>query len=291
MSLNKNIPTQVYNTDEGANIRVLPLDQMANYDTRTPHRHDYYELFLLNEEGVGFHEIDFLKHPLPQYSIQFLNPGQVHQIRRSLQSSRGHVVFFTLDFLLNNDQLATFYKQFSHFKGINKCPVLKLDKKTFSFFEKIISNMYSELEQPNLMTENILASYLYILLAKSHSISNQSNSSYFGKSKINEFIQLLEENFQTKHQVYDYSSMLNISPKQLSTLCKNKLGKTPKELIELRLLTEIKRMLCYTEKSAKEIAVELNFCDSSHLNKFFKKYVGINLSEFKIQEFIKKEKF
>jgi AraC-like DNA-binding protein len=44
---------------------------------------------------------------------------------------------------------------------------------------------------------------------------------------------------------------------------------------------EAKRLMFYTDRTAKEIAYELGFEDAGHFGKFFKRNTGLSTSEFK----------
>jgi AraC family transcriptional activator of pobA len=61
---------------------------------------------------------------------------------------------------------------------------------------------------------------------------------------------------------------MQITPKKLNEICKNKTGKTALNIIHERILTEIKRSLIFSGKTHKEIAYDLGFDSPSALNKF-----------------------
>lgn len=70
------------------------------------------------------------------------------------------------------------------------------------------------------------------------------------------------------------------SPKTLSNNFA-KFEKSPLQIIHDRIILEAKRLLIYTEKTAKEIAYEIGFEDASHLSRMFKKHTSFSPSEFK----------
>jgi AraC-like DNA-binding protein len=51
-------------------------------------------------------------------------------------------------------------------------------------------------------------------------------------------------------------------------------GKTAKQIIDERRVTEAKRLLFWNEHTIKEIAWQLNFEDDGYFNRFFKKHTG-----------------
>lgn len=98
---------------------------------------------------------------------------------------------------------------------------------------------------------------------------------------IRQYNVLVEFNFKTQHQVQFYANELHKSPKTLSNLFAQYNHKSPLSIIHERIITEAKRLLFYSEKSAKEIAYELGFEDASHFSRFFKNFTKQNVKDFK----------
>ena len=92
---------------------------------------------------------------------------------------------------------------------------------------------------------------------------------------------LVETHFRTQHQVKFYADQLFKSPKTLSNLFALYNHKTPLLIIQERVIMEAKRMMAYTDKSAKEIAYELGFEDAGTFGKFFKRHTGVSASDFR----------
>jgi AraC family transcriptional activator of pobA len=92
---------------------------------------------------------------------------------------------------------------------------------------------------------------------------------------------LVESHYRTQHKVNFYADQLNKSPKTLSNLFALYNHKSPLLIIQDRIIMEAKRLIFYTEKSAKEISYELGFEDAGHFGKFFKRHTGLVTSEFK----------
>ena len=93
---------------------------------------------------------------------------------------------------------------------------------------------------------------------------------------------LVESHFRTEHSVQFYADALFKSAKTLSNSFA-KLNTSPLKIIHERIVLESKRLLMYTDKTAKEIAYEVGFEDASHLSRLFKKYTSHSPSGFKKQ--------
>lgn len=101
---------------------------------------------------------------------------------------------------------------------------------------------------------------------------------------VRRFNLLLEGYFRTEHEVRFYAGLLNRSPKTLSNLFSLFHYPPPSKLIQQRLILEAKRYLCYTNKSAKEIAFALGFTSPAHFSRFFKLHSGSSITGFRIKK-------
>lgn len=97
---------------------------------------------------------------------------------------------------------------------------------------------------------------------------------------VRSFNLLVEQKFREFHQVQDYASMLNRSPKSLSNLFAKYSKESPLQVIKNRLILEAKRLLKFSDKSSKEIAFELGFEEPASFSRFFKNQVGASPSAF-----------
>ncbi|WP_282051271.1 helix-turn-helix domain-containing protein [Maribacter aquivivus] len=93
---------------------------------------------------------------------------------------------------------------------------------------------------------------------------------------------LVEEYYKSEHSVSFYADKLFKSPKTLSNTF-SKFNTTPLQIIHERIILEAKRLLIYTDKTAKEIAYEIGFDDASHLSRLFKNQTQQSPSDFKKQ--------
>lgn len=98
-----------------------------------------------------------------------------------------------------------------------------------------------------------------------------------------QFIDLVYEHVDKEHEVIFYASKLNISPKYLSAISKQKSGRNAKDVISTFLVAHIKRDIIISGKSIKTIAYDFGFSDQSSLAKFFNKMTGQSPTAFKEQ--------
>ena len=157
------------------------------------------------------------------------------------------------------------------------------EKEAISQLQKIFSEEWQS--RDNFQGE-MLRTMLKQLIIRTTRNAKQQNDSYveFPDEKmdiVRKFMLILEGNFKKEHGVRFYAAALNRSPKTLSNIFAILKNPPPSKLIQNRIILEAKRYLHYTNKSAKEIAFELNFESAAHFSRFFKMYSGTNVSEFK----------
>jgi YesN/AraC family two-component response regulator len=78
-----------------------------------------------------------------------------------------------------------------------------------------------------------------------------------------------------------YSDQLNITPKYLSTICKNVSGKTAFELINQYITADIRHLLKDTNRSIKEITHMLDFPNISFFGKYVKAHTGYSPTAYR----------
>ncbi len=173
------------------------------------------------------------------------------------------------------------------FFGTSDHPIITLDEDQQKKFELLFAVFEDEFKTKDNIQEEMLEMLLKRLiikltrLAKVQFISEEANESQV--DIIRKFNVLVEQHFKTKHQVADYADLLFKSPKTLSNLFL-KLGQhSPLQIIHNRIALEGRRLLVYTDKTAKEIAYDLGYEDASAFHKLFKKNVGKTPQAFKSQ--------
>ncbi len=118
-----------------------------------------------------------------------------------------------------------------------------------------------------------------------YSITHEKEKSF---DMVRQFYVLVDSHYKEKKQVQEYADLLHRSPKTLTNLFASYGLPSPLRIIHERLLTEAKRLLLYTHKSAKEIADILGFEDLAAFSRFYKKMTSESITDYRNRE--KREK-
>jgi AraC family transcriptional activator of pobA len=170
--------------------------------------------------------------------------------------------------------------------GMNDNVFIDLDEDTQRKLQLLLDIFVEELNTNDGIQNDMLLMLLKRLIIM---VTRLARSGSFPDVKLNDdrfhilrkFNLLVEMNFRAQHSVSYYADRLNRSPKTLSNLFALYNHKTPIQIIQERILIEAKRLLFYTDKSAKQITYELGFDDAAYFSNFFKKHTSFSPSEFR----------
>ncbi len=98
---------------------------------------------------------------------------------------------------------------------------------------------------------------------------------------LGDFFVLLSRHYMTRHNVSFYAESLSITSDYLSVLMREYIGKSPKEIIDEKLVLAMKALLEGTSLSIKNITDRLHYEESSHLCKVFRRHTGMSPSQYR----------
>lgn len=95
-----------------------------------------------------------------------------------------------------------------------------------------------------------------------------------GDKLYRKFMYLVASNADGHRSVKSYADQLCVTPKYLTSVCRQHSSRSASDIITNSLVARIKQMLLYSDMSVKEIATKLNFDNLSFFGKFVKKQLG-----------------
>lgn len=246
---------------------------------------DLYKILWSKKESVNL-TIDDYEVDLNENEIIFctpLNHMKVPDNAKGLLSFVFNKEFFCIQ--THDDQVSC--NGFLFF-GSSQPQKIKLNDKEQRQFVNLMDLFKEDLSIKDHLQGEMLRSLLKRLLILSTRMAKndlpEASISHSHLNIIREYNLLVEKHFRELHHVKDYANLLFKSPKTLSNLFPKYSHKSPIMFINERILLEAKRLLLYSTKSTKEIALELGYKDPGHFSKFFKKHQGISPSLFKKQK-------
>lgn len=246
-----------------------------------PHRHGFYE-FLYIQSGEGKHEIDGITYELQPNTFHIISKGQVHQFLFA-KEIEGYLIRFQdsiLPAVLSTKE--GYYYTILH--QISQHQDLTVEGKDQPLVHLLLARMLEEYERQTarVLDLSLIQHLLYPLLILMYRYSaTQIETQNYQQSQYIQFINLLEENYKHHHGLDFYAQQIGVTKRQLSNICQEKTGKTAKQLVNERILTEAKRLLKYTTLSLKEISDRLGFNNLAYFCRRFKLGVGKTPTEYK----------
>lgn len=264
--------------DRVQDIRVVKLGALTNYDTTEPHRHNYFEFFIF-EKGGGVHDIDFQEFSIQSHCIHIVAPGQVHQVKRELDTN-GYVILFDTSVIQSNAIISDLLFDHMSYDVNEMNPVYEFEDDIAERIMSAANTIWKDYNSDNdLKNEFILNHLSLICISCIRTLEGKATNNAKNSDTYSNFRRLLRSNFKEIKKVKEYASALNISEKKLNEIVNSKTGLSCSALIYKQLIMEAKRLL-NTHISTKEVAYELNFDDPAHFSKFFKTQTGVSPSNF-----------
>jgi AraC-like DNA-binding protein len=265
-------------------------EQVCNENIHA-NRSDFFKILLMTK-GDGEFDYGAECYPVKAPCLIFVRPQEVKACRETTVEQEGYYCVFTQDFYATSSALLKEIEQFPFFvPGAH--PVIPLNEAQKTTMLEIFEKLHTEFNTEN-YNEAIVHSYLRILFMESlrargaEAPADPSSARFILTQK---FRNLLDAEFSTAgtHErkpartPAQFAEILRVHPNHLNAVVKQTTGKTIRELINERTLSEAKILLKHTNKQASEIAYELGFLEAASFNRFFKKLTGITPLIFRNQ--------
>ncbi len=263
----------------GAVLKIANEELLQSYATSK--LIELYTFIWARDTNISV-EIDGISITVKKNKIVVLTPNQYFKF---IDGSNALVYQFNREFYCIKDHDKEVSCVGVLFYGNTTISIVELNVKEQNKLDQLHKVFLDELDT----VDTIQAEMLRMLMARfiittTRLIKQQSNYNNLGDQVdlIRNFNILVDTHFRKEHAVGFYAQKLFKSPKTLSNNFA-KFEKSPLQIIHDRIIIEAKRLLIYTDKSAKEIAYEIGFEDASHLSRMFKRHTSLSPSEFKKQ--------
>lgn len=272
-------------------IRESPLTDfdILNFEQATgvsvkfmpPFRKEFYQIvFKLNSVNSDV-SLNTSKIESNKSLLLFQSPHHVYTWQRNFQL-KGFVLFFKTEFIEN---FRVFESEFDFFR-LTENNLLEVEAERIAeisyFLEKMAEVNESDSGFKKQILQSLLTAFLYSCKAlidkKKQAIAAQQPRSLI---VTDQFLQLVNKFYLERRQTEQYAELLHLTPNYLSELIRETTGKTVRQHIVRRILTEARNLLFYTDLDVAEISDALQFDEPTNFGKFFKKYVGLTPMQFR----------
>lgn len=250
-----------------------------------------YFLLLIKQPNAEI-IIDNINYQVTNGDLIVLTPFNIRFIDIPINRVEGHVIGFSESFYSISQDHRNFL--FETLAVLNT-PIYPLSQSTEienSFIESIFMQVfvtYQQIEdnqqQINCRIVRALVNTLVLYVRKRESNPPQRQCRPPShKQTVIQFLKLLNEHYNEQSSVKFYTEQLAITEVTLKKHCKIRLGITPKEVIQRKIIAEAKRLLINDNISVQEIACFLGYSEPTNFNKFFLKRTGVTPRQFRLQE-------
>tara|TARA_B110000908_G_scaffold168924_1_gene224897 strand:+ start:814 stop:1680 length:867 start_codon:yes stop_codon:yes gene_type:complete len=279
---------QKYDFKEGLpqEFEIIDFDFLFNefpYEITKPHRAEFYQI-LWFQKGSPTHLVDFNPIKIKPNSLLFVNKNSV-QLFDNETSFSGKIILFTDSFFCKSEMDTKFIRSSILFNDLLAISQINVSN---SIFATIFQQLETELKNlKDNYQSDILRNNLRNLLLQSE--RERRNQNFIELKKDADFDyslilkDLLDKNFISHKKVSFYCQKMHLTSKRLNQATTKIFGKTPKEIIDDRVLLEAKRILAHTNESIKEIAFSLGFEEPTNFIKYFKKHTDKTPVEFRTE--------
>ncbi|WP_316633098.1 helix-turn-helix transcriptional regulator [uncultured Flavobacterium sp.] len=234
-----------------------------------PHKHNNYFEIIYLLKGNGIHTIDYIQYPIKTPTIFFIRKEQVHHW--NIESiPQGYVLLLKKGFVERS--LDVELKNLLSRVSALGCLFLKENSTIETFFQLLIT------ENDFTVTEGILKALLAKITNTALPFSTSNNKT---SDNLLLFKELLNDVSDLRNNVSYYAEKLNTTPQNLNAVSRKVLNLSASEIIAQHIISEAKRLLIYTGNNVSEIAFSLNFKDTSHFVKYFKRHTGFTPQVFR----------
>ena len=288
MAINKDLLHVPFIHSEGLSIGIdsFRLEKLYNrtldHDISQPHKIGFYALLYITS-GIGKHSVDFHSYSIGPHTLVLISKNQVHQFDPEFPL-KGYMVVTTEQFIhnalfdLEGDLTRLLFDPIS-----THAYCLEDAEQTLPHIERLFEEYHQDTEAPEHLP--ILKREYGLLLLRAERLRKKQLSVQDQEAEsslhMRAFQDLLQMHVRKHWTVQQYAGQLKISTRTLSTLTRRFLNRSPKEIIDQRLLLEMKRLLIHTNISIKEIAHLTGFETPSNMTKFFKRLEGTSPKEFR----------
>jgi len=246
-----------------------------------PHRADSHVIILINR-GRGRHTVDFETLPCSAGTLLWVRQGQVQQFQ-SPSRLAGTQIRFTATGHIG----AGFPARLLDSRVAVSRRLTSSDHAEIGALVESLAAEYARADETH--HRELLAHLLLALLLRIDRIDGIDRAAHPSdagartdeQELFERFEDCLERDFARTRRTADYAGLLGCTIRSLNQACASTAGHTAKDLIDIRVQLEAKRLLATTDESLTVIGHRLGFSEASTFSRFFTRLAGVAPGEFR----------
>lgn len=244
----------------------------------SPYSRCGYYIFILSLKGESVRHINQHDYNIQAQCLQLLVPGLIHSFEDLSEEQSSYIILFNKEFFKNEfESLLEFHRLNFSPIDMNGCEFERVKY----IFEQIDYEYKNKEDGYKEISKSLVTQLLFMLKRKKLS-SMKTVVKNRAEQIMQQYLNLIEEHYQTKKTVLEYADILELTAKHLSETVKEVTSRPALFYIHIRILKEIQYLLVYSKLSIKQISTALNFESSSELGRFFKRFEGISPSKYRL---------
>ena len=254
------------------------------------HSHNFFELVFI-KKGSGNHKLNESLFKYNKGDIFLLTPKDEHEFNIEETTTFGFIKF-TEQLFLEKAELLSEVKWrknidavILHSNSIPEAIVNNIDdkKQLFSLFEMMQKEYNTPIIYSRALLLELFGALLILISRNINATKNAAHIETFSeKERVSDMLSYIRQNVLDKEKikVSAIADTFYMSHNYASIFIKKHAGVSIQQYVIQTKIKMAERLLKQTNLNISEIAQKIGFTDSSHFNKLFKKYVGVNPSEY-----------
>lgn len=274
-------------TESARKVFEIHVEELSVWGKRE-HKHNFFEIVYI-EKGTGHQCINQHIFQYQEGNIFLLPPLDCHSFNIE-EVTRFYFIRFTDHYFLKKDGLTNYQAWFDRIAYIlanyNRVPGdIIASERERGFIIQNIQTIHQEYLQSDSFSDSIITGALASIL---NILARSIEKKYVGRAneldmRFGEILRYIHSHLSNpeKLRIPILAEKFHISKSYFSEYFKKQAGIPLVDYILKSKLRIVETKVLHTDLSLKEIAYQLNFTDSSHLARSFKKVYGMTVKEFK----------
>ena len=238
---------------------------------------------LFVHEGKAVIEIEGTSYEVEKNNVFVCSPNSIVDNGLMSVDFDGNFIFVSSDYI---QRLMPITDSWDFKLFVEKHPLVVLSEEEAveycEYYELISSKAQRKFPAQKKVIDTLMLAFVYEMQDCVNRLVQCKPKSFTSREYLfKRFIELLESSYPKSRQVSYYAGRLHVTPKYLSSVCKQVGGERPSSLIDRYVLRDIDRLMKYDRMSIKEIAYELEFPNLSFFGKYVKKHHGVSPTAYR----------